>query len=81
MPTISSLFSIYIQRRLAVPGGQSEMGHTENYYACTNEILSGLGEMYVCDERFQKNIDRACGAGTADFARQAIAVYCGKENV
>ncbi len=57
------------------------MGHTENYYACTNGILSGLGEMYVCDERFQKNIDRARGAGTADFARQAIAVYCGKENV
>ena len=57
------------------------MGHTENYYACTNEILSGLGEMYVCDERFQKNIDRACGAGTADFARQAIAVYCSKKQV
>ena len=54
---------------------------TENYYTCTNEILSGLREMYVCDERFQKNIDRAGGAGTADFVSQAIAVYCGKENM
>ncbi len=32
---------------------------TDNYYVCTKEILSGLGEMYICDERFKKNIDRA----------------------
>lgn len=25
---------------------------TENYYLCTNEILAGLGQMYVADERF-----------------------------
>lgn len=28
---------------------------TENYYACTNEILAGLGQMYVLDERFKNN--------------------------
>lgn len=49
---------------------------TDNYYTCTNEILSGLGEMYVCDERFKNNIDKAGGAGTADFVKQAIAAYC-----
>lgn len=49
---------------------------TENYYVCTNEILSGLGEMYICDERFKKNIDRAGGHGTAEFVSQAISVYC-----
>lgn len=49
---------------------------TGNYYLCTDEILSKLGEMYVCDERFWRNIDKAGGAGTADFARQAIAVKC-----
>lgn len=49
---------------------------TDNYYVCTNEILSGLGEMYVCDKRFQKNIDRAGGDGTAEFVSQAISVYC-----
>ena len=40
---------------------------TKNYYNCTNEILSGLGKMYVCDERFKKNIDKAGGEGTAEF--------------
>ena len=25
---------------------------TENYYTCTNEILTGLGEMYTADDRF-----------------------------
>lgn len=52
---------------------------TDNYYVCTNEILSGLGEMYVCDERFRNNIDKAGGDGTADFIRQAIVVYCSKK--
>lgn len=51
---------------------------TDNYYVCTNEIFNGLGEMYVCDERFRSNIDKAGGDGTADFVRQAIAVYCSK---
>lgn len=54
---------------------------TDNYYVCTNEILSGLGEMYVCDERFKNNIDKAGGDGTADFVRQAIAVYCSKKQM
>ena len=48
---------------------------TANYYTCTNEILAGLGKMYVADERFKKNIDKF-GEGTAEFASEAIAVYC-----
>ena len=48
---------------------------TENYYTCTDEILAGLGKMYVADERFKKNIDKH-GEGTAEFAADAIAVYC-----
>ena len=51
---------------------------TGSCYLCTNEILRGLGEMYVCDERFRSSIDRAGGDGTADFVKQAIAVYCRK---
>jgi len=47
---------------------------TQHFYACTPEILSGLGQMYVCDERFQKNIDQA-GEGTARFVSDAIAVF------
>ena len=50
---------------------------TENYYICTDEILAGLGKMYVADERFKKNIDKY-GEGTAEFASEAIEVYCRK---
>ena len=50
---------------------------TANYYTCTDEILAGLGKMYVADERFKKNIDK-CGEGTAEFASEAIEVYCRK---
>ena len=50
---------------------------TENYYACSNEILAGLGKMYVGDERFKKNIDKY-GEGTAEYASAAIEVYCRK---
>ena len=46
---------------------------TQNYYTCTDEILAGLGKMYVADERFKKNIDKY-GEGTAEFASEAIAV-------
>ena len=54
---------------------------TTYYYTCTDEILSGLGKMYVGDERFKKNIDKH-GEGTAEFVSLAIEIYCrGKENV
>ena len=49
---------------------------TENYYTCTDEILAGLGKMYVADERFKKNIDKY-GEGTAEFASEAIAAKFG----
>ena len=47
----------------------------DDYYNCTNEILAGLGQMYVADERFKKNIDKN-GDGTAQFICEAIEVYC-----
>lgn len=50
---------------------------TKNYYTCTNEILAGLGKMYVADERFKTNIDKHDG-GTAEFISRAIKVYCSK---
>ena len=49
---------------------------TQNYYTCTNEILSGLGKMYAGGGDFTKNIDSYGGEGTAEFAHQAIEVYC-----
>ena len=47
---------------------------TANYYTCTDEILAGLGKMYVADERFKKNIDKYSD-GTAEFVSEAIAEY------
>jgi DNA-binding transcriptional MerR regulator len=49
----------------------------EAYYDCTLEILSGLGQMYVADERFTKNIDKF-GKGTAQLMSEAIKVYCNR---
>ena len=49
---------------------------TQKYYTCTNEILAGLGQMYVADERFKKNIDKY-GEGTAEFAAEAITAKFG----
>lgn len=48
---------------------------TANYYTCTNQILAGLGQMYVADERFKNNIDKN-GYGTAEFVSKAIEIYC-----
>lgn len=52
---------------------------TANFYHCTKPILAGLGQMYVCDERFRENIDRH-GEGTADYASEAIRAYCKEIN-
>ena len=63
-----------------VPEVQSLVGKlqdyiTQNYYTCTNEIIAGLGKMYVADERFKESIDKY-GEGTAEFASEAIALFC-----
>ncbi len=50
---------------------------TDNYYTCNDQILLGLGQMYVGDERFRQNIDRH-GDGTAHFICDAVEAYCKK---
>ena len=47
---------------------------TDNFYPCTTQILAGLGQMYVLDERFRDNIDLH-GIGTAAFVSAAINHY------
>lgn len=54
---------------------------TNNYYTCTKEVLGGLGQMYVGDGRFRRNIDQAGGEGTAAFVKKAIEVYCSEREV
>ena len=51
---------------------------TENYYTCSDEILAGLGKMYVADERFKKNINKY-GEGTAEFVSEGIRIYVEKK--
>ena len=47
-----------------------------HYYTCTNQILSGLGQMYAAGGEMTGNIDGCGGEGTAVFASQAIRVFC-----
>ncbi len=49
---------------------------SENMYACSNEILSGLGKMYSAGGEFTRNIDNAGGEGTGAFVDRAIQIYC-----
>ena len=48
---------------------------SDNYYNCTNEILLGLGKMYISDERFKENLDQY-ETGNAKFISSAIKFYC-----
>lgn len=52
-----------------------QMYITQNYYTCTRQILSGLGAMYSAGGEMTENIDRAGGAGTAEFVSKAIKEY------
>ena len=49
---------------------------SQHYYNCTKQILRGLGQMYIAGDSMTENIDRAGGEGTAQFAHEAIEIYC-----
>jgi len=49
---------------------------TEHFYNCTPEILLGLGEMYAGGGSMTDNINNYAGEGTAEFAAEAIRIYC-----
>ena len=62
---------------------QSQVKKLQNYisdhfYQCSDEVLSGLGQMYAADGEFKENIDRAGGEGTAVFMSDAIRCFCKK---
>ena len=42
-----------------------------HFYECTDEIFSGLADIYVSDARFTKNIDKY-GPGLAEFMSKAM---------
>ncbi len=81
----SEIFKEFAELRNSDPGSEEvqelvrrwQKYITDNFYTCTNEILSGLGLMYVEDERFKENLDKN-GEGTAKLMEEAIKIYCSK---
>jgi MerR family transcriptional regulator, multidrug-efflux activator len=51
---------------------------TDHYYDCTIDIFRGLGDLYVADKRFTKNIDKY-GEGLAAFLSKAMHYYCDQQ--
>jgi MerR family transcriptional regulator, multidrug-efflux activator len=51
---------------------------TDHYYDCTLDIFRGLGDLYVDDPRFTKNIDKY-QQGLAAFFKEAIHYYCDQQ--
>ena len=81
----SEIFKGFAELRNSDPGSEEvqelvrrwQKYITDNFYTCTNEILSGLGLMYVEDERIKENLDKN-GEGTAKLMAEAIKIYCSK---
>lgn len=48
---------------------------TNSFYACTDEILKGLGTIFTADERFTQSIDKH-GENLAEYISKAIENYC-----
>lgn len=49
---------------------------TTNFYTCTTEILALLGKMYSGGGSLTENINSVGGEGAAEFAGEAIRIYC-----
>nr|WP_304943719.1 MerR family transcriptional regulator [Vallitalea guaymasensis] len=61
----------YVQKLI----GQWKDHITTYYYDCNIEIFRGLGQLYVSDERFTKNIDKT-KQGLAGYMKEAMDYYC-----
>jgi len=48
---------------------------TNNFYACSKDMLRELVHMNVADERFKKNIDKYAD-GLSVFIAKATGIYC-----
>jgi len=48
--------------------------YMNQFYDCTDEIFVGLGEMYVADERFYKNISQY-GRGLPEYLKKAMKYF------
>ncbi len=82
MDTIFAAFADAMASGPDSPAAQAAVANwqahiTARYYDCTDEILAGLGEMYVHDERFKSNIDKH-KPGLAQFISDAIRAKTNK---
>ena len=78
---IFAKFGAIRQTSPASPEAQALVAELQNfisahYYTCTKQILRGLGQMYIAGDSMTENIDKAGGPGTAQFAHNAIEIYC-----
>lgn len=48
---------------------------TDNFYNCSPEMMVGLADLYIQDERFTKNIDKT-KPGLAVYLNKAMHIYC-----
>lgn len=78
---IHAIYSKLAQLRHGSPESEEAQAAIEEWYRALNrfghyslEAFKGLGQLYVDDERFTKNIDQF-GEGLAAFMRDAMAVY------
>lgn len=59
--------------------GQMQTFITDHFYACTDEALLGLADLYETD-RFRRRIDHAGGEGTAGFLARAIRIRLAEQD-
>lgn len=74
LATIRHLDPMSEEAQAAIAGWFKELNQIGNY---SLEAFQGLGEMYVTDERFTKNIDQF-GVGLAQFMCESMRVYAEK---
>ena len=48
---------------------------TAHFYTCSNQILKGLGQLYIAGDSMTENINKSGGSGTAEFVHQAIEIF------
>ncbi|WP_040951295.1 MerR family transcriptional regulator [Gorillibacterium massiliense] len=78
---MNALYSHLADLRHTSPASEEAQAGIKEWFLLLNQMGSysleafrGLGQMYVADERFTKNIDKF-GEGLAAFMRDAMAVY------
>lgn len=80
---MNDIFRKFAANREKLPDSEIAQSIVQRWYDYLNsnsgceyslEVFDSIGNMYVTDERFTKNIDKF-GEGTAQFASNAIKVY------